>query len=115
MTAISLFRLGFDAIDESLNPKTVFISLGYDSPENGWPDVLAEIQHLLDEFGYDLIAYMQHNVMSPYTFDMNPPRMTADRRAKARSFNLNIWRSYKTAVDDGEDIGVATYLTRSDG
>ncbi|KAK0721001.1 hypothetical protein B0H67DRAFT_682811 [Lasiosphaeris hirsuta] len=115
MTAISLFRLGFDAMNEGLNPKTVFISLGYDSPENGWPDVLYRIQHLLDDFGHDIHAHIEHNVMSPYAFNLLPPRSTADRTAKAHSFNFNIWRPYKTAVDAGDDIGVATYLTKSDG
>ncbi|KAK3353840.1 hypothetical protein B0T25DRAFT_221782 [Lasiosphaeria hispida] len=115
MNAISLFRLGFDAVDVDLNPKTVFISLGYDSPENGWPDVLSQIQHLLDDFGHDLYAHMEHNVVFPCAFDLLPPQSTADRAAKVHGFNFNIWRPYKTAVDAGDDIGVATYLSRSDG
>ncbi|KAK3357845.1 hypothetical protein B0T25DRAFT_451290, partial [Lasiosphaeria hispida] len=59
MTAISLFKLGFDPLFDS-NPKTVYVSVGYDSPQIGWYPVATAIQNYLDSLGHNLQLQLEH-------------------------------------------------------
>jgi hypothetical protein len=63
MTAIALFKLGPGTYFS--NPKTVYVSVGYESPETGWPPVVERMQAFLDEFRLGLRAHMEHNIMGP--------------------------------------------------
>ncbi|KAK1830252.1 hypothetical protein QBC39DRAFT_116021 [Podospora conica] len=65
MNSLSLIRLGYDS-NRDLNPKTVYITLDYDSPEPDWPPVWQELQSYVDTFNMDLVVHMEHNSCDRY-------------------------------------------------
>jgi hypothetical protein len=73
MTSIALFRLGFNK--DGANPKTVYVSLGYESPEISWPPVLARLQEYVDEYNLDLHVYLEHGVISHCAFKIIPTNL----------------------------------------
>ena len=114
MTCIALFKLGFDWLFD--NPKTVYISLSHDSLESGWPPVLAEIQSLLDGYGFNLQAHMEHNFPSPLAdFPLLPSTKTAtqaEEMEKAQHFNMVLPPHLESKVNAGADIGACTYVPK---
>ncbi|KAH6856011.1 hypothetical protein B0I37DRAFT_442755 [Chaetomium sp. MPI-CAGE-AT-0009] len=114
MTAISLFKLGFDEYYN--NTKTVYVTVDYGSPENGWPPVVESMQKFVDGFGFDLHVHLEHNLMGHSTFLTVPLNLTdAEREIRKRDFNYDHTRPYTTAVSSGADIGAGCYIRRADG
>ncbi len=117
MTCVALFKLGFD--DNHNNPKTVYVSLSYDSPEIGWPPVLARIQSLLDDYGLDLHAHMEHNLSRPladFPLLLSTKEATgAELAAKAKDFSMELAPPLETEVNAGADIGACTYVPKDCG
>jgi len=115
MTCIALFKLGFDPMLS--NPKTVYISLSYDSVETGWPPVLAQIQSLLDSYGFGLHAHLEHNFPSPLAeFPLLPSTTTptdAEVVEKTVHFNMALPETLETTVNAGADIGATTYVSEA--
>lgn len=71
MTAIALFKLGFN---ESYNShKTVYVTVDYESPEAGWPPVLKDMQTFVDGFNFDLHVHLEHNTMGHPASPFFPP------------------------------------------
>jgi hypothetical protein len=63
MTCITMFRLGFEWVYYRINPKTVYISLDYGSPESQWPPILNAIERFVNNFDLDLRVYVEHNLV----------------------------------------------------
>jgi hypothetical protein len=114
MTCIALFKLGFDWLFH--NPKTVYISLSHDSSETGWPPVLAEIQSLLDGYGFNLHAHIEHNCPSPladFPLLLGTKTITAaEVTEKMDHFNMVLPPHLETKVNAGADIGASTYVSK---
>ncbi|KAK3945665.1 hypothetical protein QBC46DRAFT_430296 [Diplogelasinospora grovesii] len=114
MTAISLFRLGFD--DYYNNPKTVYVTVGYESAETGWPPVEQKMQAFLDKFHFDLHVHLEHNTIGHSAFPLLPTTLTqAERIHRIRDFNYGVREKYETLVNAGADMSAGCHLTRVDG
>ncbi|KAK3364341.1 hypothetical protein B0T25DRAFT_576618 [Lasiosphaeria hispida] len=115
MTAISLFKLGFN-IDGSMNPKTIYVSVDYDSPASGWPPVLDAMQGYADTFEMDLEVHIEHNLVGHHTdFPLVPSELTAAERTTRRiDFNYELLGLYSKEVKAGSDISAGCYITRND-
>lgn len=115
LVSISVFKLGFD--DRFNNPKTVYITLDYDSPEAGWPPVLNALQTFVDTFRFDLHVHLEHNILEHLAFKLLPPNdlTAAERDARVRHYNYEIGCPYRTAVRLGDDISAGCYIQRPDG
>ncbi|KAH6623146.1 hypothetical protein F5144DRAFT_605661 [Chaetomium tenue] len=114
MTSIALLKLGFDKLFD--NPKTVYITLSYDSSEAGWPPVLAKIQSLLDGYGFDLHAHLEHSFPgSLANFQLlrdTEPITKAEITLKMDDFNMGFPVDLETEVNAGADIGAHTYVPK---
>lgn len=114
ITCIALFKLGFDGFFN--NPKTVYISLSHDSAETGWPPVLAEIRSLLDGYGFNLHAHLEHNSPTPLAdFPLllsTKPATKAEVKEKIDQFNMVLPPHLDTKVNAGADIGACTYVSK---
>jgi hypothetical protein len=114
MTTIALFKLGLN--EAYNNPKTVYVTVDYESPESGWPPVVKNMQTFVDEFGFDLHVHLEHNVMGHAAFALVSTNLTdAERHIRERDFNYDHQRPYTTAVSSGADIGAGCYIRRTDG
>ncbi|KAK3298812.1 uncharacterized protein B0H64DRAFT_82952 [Chaetomium fimeti] len=115
MTAISLFRLGFD-IEGSQNPKTIYVSVDYDSPASSWVPALGTMQEYADTFKMDLKVHMEHNLVGYYTdFPLVPSELTAGELLTRRNdFNYDLLGLYSKQVKAGSDISAGYYITRND-
>jgi hypothetical protein len=114
MTAIALFKLGPGRCNN--NPKTVYISVGYESPESGWPPVVEKMQSFLDEFKLGLRAHMEHNIMGPRVFHLQETNLTqAERLEKIRDFGVQPMNPYSISPSAGAGIGAGRYLQSPDG
>jgi hypothetical protein len=114
MTAIALFKLGLN--EAYNNPKTVYVTVDYESPESGWPPVVKDMQTFVDEFGFGLHVHLEHNIMGHSAFALVSSNLTdAERDSRERDFNYDHQRPYTTAVSLGADIGAGCYIRRTDG
>jgi len=113
MTAISLFELGFD---ECNNPRTVYVTVDYDSQASGWPPVLDAMQACVDKFGLGLRVHLEHNVFHHHAFQLLKSDLTKmERDTREDDFNYTLKNPYSTTVKAGDDISAGRYIRRSDG
>jgi len=111
---VSLFRLGYHA-DATRNPRTVYVSLDYESDQHGWPPVIRTIQDYLDGLEHDLHIHLEQNLLNHLSFPLAPPRVDDRDRADLQTrFNFDPRRDYQTAVVPGADIGASRYITRDE-
>ncbi|KAK3353818.1 hypothetical protein B0T25DRAFT_221366 [Lasiosphaeria hispida] len=114
MTAISLFKLGFNR--DLDNPNTVYVTVDYDSPASGWPPVLQAMRAYADSFDMDLVVHLEHNLMGHHAFNMLKSDLTlAERQTRRRDFNYMLEGRYSKTVNAGDDVGAYCYIQRSDG
>ncbi|KAK0648469.1 hypothetical protein B0T16DRAFT_455946 [Cercophora newfieldiana] len=105
VNCISVFDLGqrtFD--DKSLGPHVVYVSLGYESDETGWPPLKARIQKYLTTFPYRLRLHLEHNTPDSHGYD---PLF------QSRGQDLN--HPYKTLLGPGDSLSPGGSFTRPDG
>ncbi|KAK3349772.1 hypothetical protein B0T25DRAFT_633097 [Lasiosphaeria hispida] len=106
MTAIALFKLGFD--EWYNNPKMVYLSVDYDSSEAGWSPVLDEMQKYLDGLGLDLHAYLEHNLagapwLSTCPLKLSDAEIHDEEKDYARTRQLGPSASQSTYCMEGTD------------
>ncbi|KAK5663857.1 hypothetical protein OQA88_61 [Cercophora sp. LCS_1] len=93
-TTIALFRFGYNEGADQ-NPKTVYISVNYESPENAWPDIVARIQEYLDTLGLGLVAHLEYelhtnsNLEVDYTQQSPNPRQDSLCGAALEFYNTD--------------------------
>ncbi len=110
---VSLFRLGYHP-DSTRNPRTVYVSLDFESDPGGWPPVIQTIQGYLDGLEHDLHVHLEHNVLNHLSFPLAPPRVDDHEMDLQTHFNFDPNRDYQTAVVPGVDIGASRYITREE-
>lgn len=108
ITAVALFSLGYKL---SNNPRTVFISVSYDSNSTTWPPIVKQLQDFVDEYKYGLEIHMEHNQVTQFAFTLLPPEVPP----KILEHNLIIGSEYSDKVNLGADISAGYYLERNDG
>lgn len=115
-TAISLLRLGYDRVDTSQNPRTVYITLDYNSSGYGWPPVSRRIQEYLDSFNMALVVHMEHNFIDDMSeFPLLKSSFSDLERNVFQKHGVDSGVAYSKGVKLGDAIGAAIYLERSDG
>ncbi|KAK5651827.1 hypothetical protein OQA88_11596 [Cercophora sp. LCS_1] len=116
MTSIALFRLGY-SMEVAENPKTVYISVDYDSPASGWSPVVDAIQEFLNTFRMGLKVHIEHGVVGLSAgFRLVPSELTpGELLVRKRDFAYEIRGPYSKKIAAGSDISAARYLTRRDG
>lgn len=111
---VSLFRLGYHA-DATRNPRTVYVSLDYESDQHGWPPIIRTIQDYLDGLEHDLHIHLEQNLLNHLSFPLAPPRVGDQDRADLQTrFNFDPHRDYPTAVVPGADVGASRYISRDE-
>jgi hypothetical protein len=115
MTAIALFHYGrSNSIPD--NPVTVYIAVDFKSDETQWLGIIDDIERNIHSRGWiGVQVHIEHNVGMQYSFPLLPP--TGDKQTimeEGREYNKRIRGDYQRLVNLGDDIGSATYITRSD-
>ncbi|KAK1762459.1 hypothetical protein QBC33DRAFT_551924 [Phialemonium atrogriseum] len=114
ITAICLFRLGYDP-HHTENPKTVYVSVDYESNEEGWAVLVDRIQAYLNTLRHDLHFHIEHNAMNRFAFPLVALDLDDyERKDREQRFNFDIRRRYEEKVNLGEDICAAQYILRDD-
>ncbi len=112
---IALFKLGFDSSNVT-NPKTVYVSVEYESSQVEWPPVVEKIQRYLDTFSHGLRLHLEHNVMFRWAFPLVSAGLTPEEKEeRIEQLGFKELSEYKRRVDLGADIGAAQYIRRIDG
>ncbi|KAM7217609.1 hypothetical protein V8F06_006993 [Rhypophila decipiens] len=60
VNSIAVFHMGYNITKPTDNPKTVYVAVDYDTPEEEFPGVLDKTQEYLDGFGLGLVAFIEH-------------------------------------------------------
>jgi hypothetical protein len=114
-TAISLLRLGYDRFDTSQNPRTVYITLDYNSSGYGWPPVLRRLQHYVDSFHMGLVVHMEHNLVDDVSFPfLQTNLLSLERDVLQEKHGVGSRDPYSKELKQGDAIGATLYLERSD-